>query len=264
MWRLSTAATRIVEPPVVRSSLLLAALVLSTISTGCHRSKHNLQTKLDAGCATAETCDELLRLAMAQRIRCKPNTIGYPRCSRVDEQIQTAQRLRQELQDRERASRQADEKEQEWLDEQLRLRDVKLAQAKYDYELATTWAELDLEACSVRLDEAECSEIGAFVERFRHSEQGKLGAEALAAADAERKRRAAVAEKEALDARVAEEEAKRLRAAQWAKDHPQPVAPVQERPSGVLCRDGTMSPSCVCGGSLKGCCSSHGGVAGCE
>lgn len=31
-----------------------------------------------------------------------------------------------------------------------------------------------------------------------------------------------------------------------------------------LCRDGTASPTCVCGGPKRGCCSRHGGVAGCE
>ncbi|MCC7542329.1 MAG: hypothetical protein IT379_39290 [Deltaproteobacteria bacterium] len=32
----------------------------------------------------------------------------------------------------------------------------------------------------------------------------------------------------------------------------------------LLCRDGTYSPSCTCGGSRRGCCSHHGGVAGCS
>jgi hypothetical protein len=33
----------------------------------------------------------------------------------------------------------------------------------------------------------------------------------------------------------------------------------------LRCRDGTLSPSCVCGqGSKRGCCSHHGGVAGCS
>jgi hypothetical protein len=31
-----------------------------------------------------------------------------------------------------------------------------------------------------------------------------------------------------------------------------------------LCRDGSTSPSCVCGQKKNGCCSHHGGVAGCE
>lgn len=32
----------------------------------------------------------------------------------------------------------------------------------------------------------------------------------------------------------------------------------------LLCRDGTLSPTCVCGGPRRGCCSHHGGVAGCS
>ena len=31
----------------------------------------------------------------------------------------------------------------------------------------------------------------------------------------------------------------------------------------LQCNDGTRSPSCVCGGETRGCCSHHGGVAGC-
>lgn len=35
--------------------------------------------------------------------------------------------------------------------------------------------------------------------------------------------------------------------------------------SGRLrCADGTLSPTCTCGGSHRGCCSHHGGVAGCN
>jgi len=33
--------------------------------------------------------------------------------------------------------------------------------------------------------------------------------------------------------------------------------------SRLRCRDGTLSPSCSCEGSHRGCCSRHGGVAGC-
>lgn len=31
----------------------------------------------------------------------------------------------------------------------------------------------------------------------------------------------------------------------------------------LLCRDGSESPTCTCGGPRRGCCSHHGGVAGC-
>lgn len=33
---------------------------------------------------------------------------------------------------------------------------------------------------------------------------------------------------------------------------------------GLVCRDGSDSPSCRCSGPRRGCCSHHGGVAGCE
>jgi hypothetical protein len=37
------------------------------------------------------------------------------------------------------------------------------------------------------------------------------------------------------------------------------------RASGALmCNDGTESPTCTCGGPRRGCCSHHGGVAGCR
>jgi len=36
-------------------------------------------------------------------------------------------------------------------------------------------------------------------------------------------------------------------------------------PKSVKCCDGTLSPSCMCGrASLRGCCSHHHGVCGCE
>lgn len=36
-----------------------------------------------------------------------------------------------------------------------------------------------------------------------------------------------------------------------------------EATRGLVCRDGTGSPSCVCPGKHRGCCSHHGGIAGC-
>lgn len=36
-----------------------------------------------------------------------------------------------------------------------------------------------------------------------------------------------------------------------------------EKDRGLLCVDQTFSPTCTCRGSHQGCCSHHGGVAGC-
>jgi hypothetical protein len=43
-----------------------------------------------------------------------------------------------------------------------------------------------------------------------------------------------------------------------------PAVSQPAEPEGLLCCDGTMSPSCSCGGSHRGCCSHHGGVCGCR
>lgn len=44
-----------------------------------------------------------------------------------------------------------------------------------------------------------------------------------------------------------------------------PAAPPEPSETRMyLCRDGTVSPTCVCGGPKRGCCSHHGGVVGCS
>ena len=62
----------------------------------------------------------------------------------------------------------------------------------------------------------------------------------------------------ALTAQLAAERAQRASARREA-------AALESRTyAPLLCRDGTLSPSCVCGGSRRGCCSHHGGVAACS
>jgi hypothetical protein len=62
---------------------------------------------------------------------------------------------------------------------------------------------------------------------------------------------------EVAEAREAERARRREEAAQESALRRWSSAP-------LLCNDGTQSPSCVCGGSHRGCCSHHGGVAGCS
>lgn len=66
--------------------------------------------------------------------------------------------------------------------------------------------------------------------------------------------------------RAEELEAKRQEAAERRETA---IREAQERRearaySPLLCNDGTESPSCTCGGRRQGCCSHHGGVAGCS
>jgi hypothetical protein len=48
----------------------------------------------------------------------------------------------------------------------------------------------------------------------------------------------------------------------WKPTKSQPAAAAPT--GGLMCNDGTLSPSCACGGSHRGCCSHHHGVAGCQ
>ncbi len=59
------------------------------------------------------------------------------------------------------------------------------------------------------------------------------------------------------EARAAERARRREEAAREAAQRRWAYAP-------LLCNDGTRSPTCICGGSHRGCCSWHGGVAGCS
>lgn len=73
------------------------------------------------------------------------------------------------------------------------------------------------------------------------------------------------AQLQAMDAtitRLAEEASAKAGREQAARDAAEEA---RERATRVRCQDGTYSPSCRCGGGggLRGCCSWHGGVAGC-
>jgi hypothetical protein len=72
-------------------------------------------------------------------------------------------------------------------------------------------------------------------------------------AEAERKREAE-AERQRVAAAKAAEAARAVR---------RTSVTTRSSSSGYLrCNDGTRSPTCTCGGSHRGCCSYHGGVAG--
>ena len=87
----------------------------------------------------------------------------------------------------------------------------------------------------------------------------KLDEEARLRQVADEKRREAEAK------RLAVIETRRLEAeARAAKRRAAEEERKANQPTGLLCNDGTLSPSCSCGGSHQGCCSRHGGVAGCQ
>jgi len=90
---------------------------------------------------------------------------------------------------------------------------------------------------------------------------------AQARAEAEARRLAVAAERERKQAELSAER-ERKQAERAAERERRREAAAEERANrtsnGLLCNDGTLSPSCTCSGSHRGCCSWHGGVAGCQ
>jgi hypothetical protein len=75
---------------------------------------------------------------------------------------------------------------------------------------------------------------------------------------------AAIAHQQELE-RQKEAAAERRRLAEEKREQARQEAAERAREySPLVCGDGTLSPSCVCGGSWRGCCSHHHGVSGCQ
>lgn len=81
----------------------------------------------------------------------------------------------------------------------------------------------------------------------------------------EEQARQAVRDVEAKRQREAAAREEKRRAAQEELQRQRDEAALRRsEPSGLLCCDGSLSPSCSCGGSHRGCCSHHGGICGCQ
>lgn len=83
-----------------------------------------------------------------------------------------------------------------------------------------------------------------------------------AALRVERQEAIRIAREAAAEERRAVLERKRAEAASRREEQREAQRERQYAP--LRCCDGTDSPSCICGGSHRGCCSHHGGVCGCS
>ncbi|HVK84460.1 MAG TPA: hypothetical protein VM513_10160 [Kofleriaceae bacterium] len=89
------------------------------------------------------------------------------------------------------------------------------------------------------------------------SDQRRLDRELEVARKNQEREERRARERAEREARAAEQRALRAQREQERRERARDYAP-------LLCGDGSLSPSCVCGGSHRGCCSHHGGVAGCS
>jgi hypothetical protein len=74
----------------------------------------------------------------------------------------------------------------------------------------------------------------------------------------------AVARQQELEKRKHEAAEKRRLADEARQRRREEAAERAHSYSSLVCNDGSLSPSCTCGGSRRGCCSHHGGVSGCR
>lgn len=123
------------------------------------------------------------------------------------------------------------------MDERKRLLEALLEDAKAYETLTGRSSPLDEEGIQRRIDEAERA-----LEREREAEDKRLEREARKAERAAKR-----------------EEARRTREEAAAARRRRPDRPTWGS-GAVECCDGTLSPTCTYGRSLRGCCSHHGGV----
>lgn len=215
--------------------------------------------KLLAGCRTEEDCVRLRAEAQARVLDCEPNTIGRVRCGEanadraradalVAERRRQEERLAEEVRQREVDEEEMDRQVAEGRARTAQREADRMAHEKAEQELETAWAAVDRAKCSGEGDAVACQALQEFLILHHTSKYGEVGLTTLAQG------RAIIEERN----RVADEVQAKQEAAS-AKTR----GPAGAGGSRAKCCDGTLSPSCGCGGG-KGCCSRHGGVCGCD
>jgi hypothetical protein len=118
-------------------------------------------------------------------------------------------------------------------------------------------------------EQAEQREVQSFVARPALAQLHEAGLRIKVSEDSALD--AAVCHAQRLAARLSPEEARSKEGRAFTRQTEQArrgILAVLRRDAmayrGLLCSDGSSSPSCSCAGSHQGCCSHHGGVAGCE
>lgn len=143
-----------------------------------------------------------------------------------------------------------------WL-EQFTVPDAELTDRKAALEQAIAHAQL----LSKFAAEKPSAQLARWRRQLRKVDK-QLKREHAKAARAEKRRQAAEKRRIAAEERrAAAEERRRVRAEKRRAAKERRRA---RREAPLVCRDGSYSPTCTCGGSRRGCCSHHGGVAGCS
>lgn len=256
----------------------LLGLLLLACSPAIYGQTDDFPDQLQKGCATKEACHTLVAEAEARVARCRDNTIGYLRCSDTQADLRIArsfverhERAEEAERERQRDAQLAAQRAEETLQRQRRLEQQAEQERRQEEErtrlLQDRAAQEAARQAEIQAQETQDLErlrlLGAsgrdkeLRSCYRNSYScRRVLAQLMSAADDDAEKKRLVQ----LDQQLANapEPSTGSRAASGS------TSGAAQGSGRVRCNDGSLSPSCVCGRSLRGCCSHHGGVAGCD
>lgn len=271
-----------------------SSLAVAFVTFGCGRGvflqDDGFSERLPGECSERWECTALLEEARRREATCEPNTVGRVRCDEARADLNAVERMKQRFDEREaenervaaeRQLKQAELEEAERAsaeEEALREEQAMLVLEQRRVEEAAREARLGfyrpmtLDLRRQRL--LRCHQDGTEVRQdlgvSRDCDTLLVDLLAVAQSDEEKQllvranEEAIEAVRKAKDAAQEREEARRNAPRRSTSS----ASSSSGSPSGgsgrLLCCDGSLSPSCTCGGSRRGCCSHHGGVCGCD
>jgi len=259
----------------------LIGILLLGCSPALYGQTDDFPERLKLGCAMKQRCHILITEAEARVARCEPNTLGRLRCSDTNADLRIAQGFLRRIE--------LAEEETEKADHEARARErEQRAQAERDRVVAQAEATERQRVADRERQQRERDEL-EFERRQAAEEKLALEIERLRLLGAGGRQKELQACYREYDDRACRELLSRLLSASEAEPEKRSLVQLDQRLSTapaessgsnssatsgssansgsgrVRCNDGTLSPSCRCDrASLRGCCSHHGGVAGCD
>ncbi len=298
MVPVASSAERERSVPRILLSLLVAVFAAVGCGRGVFLQDDGFSDRLPNECTERWECSALLEEARRREATCETNTIGRVRCDEARADLSAVERMKQRFDERDteearaRAERERERAEREEAERQraeeeaLREEQAMLALEQRKAEKAAEEARLSfyrpmtLDLRRQRL--VRCHQDGSEVRQdlgvARDCDTLLVDLLAVAESD-EEKQRLVRANEEAIEA------VRKAKEAEERREEARRNGPVRSSSSSgsssgwssgassgsssggsgrLLCCDGTLSPSCTCGGSRRGCCSHHGGVCGCD
>jgi hypothetical protein len=271
-----------------------SSLAVAFVTFGCGRGvflqNDGFSERLPGECSERWECTALLEEARRREATCEPNTVGRVRCDEARADLNAVERMKQRFDEREA------EKERVAAERQLKQAELEEAERASAEEEALREEQAMLVLEQRRVEETarearlgfyrpmtldlrrqrlvRCHQDGTEVRQdlgvSRDCDTLLVDLLAVAQSDEEKQllvranEEAIEAVRKAKDAEQQREEASRNAPSRGTSSASYSSGSSSGGSGRLLCCDGSLSPSCTCGGSRRGCCSHHGGVCGCD